>query len=306
MDFTKLLCPREPIFEEILQAIWSERSDLREAYSDPDTPGYRKWAAANGMLEYPERLARFYPPLPPLELRQTACGGKTENAHLFTAIEHLETVLGLFELFGDKPISEIASTLDFGCGCGRAMRWLPLALPGAIWHGVDVRGDCIDWCSANLQGSFVKNDTLPPLSHLADDSIDLIFSLSVFSHLNRDTARAWIAELSRVCKPNGRIIASTCGAFCLWVIVNSPEHQREILAAEPAKDYLRRLATEDFIFHELEQSVLAKLDGVESSYGLTFLTESFVRNEWAAHCEVLAYVPATLSLLQDFFVLRPK
>lgn len=179
-----------------------------------------------------ERMASFFPPLPPKELRDTACGGPSEQSHLHTSLEDLETITGIYETFSEQRFDELDSVLDFGCGCGRLMRWLPMLLPNAVCHGVDVRRASIEWCRANLKGRFVTSATQPPLE-LPDNSMDLIISLSVFSHLNRRSSLEWIAELARVCRTGGRILLTTLGPFSLWVLTRSEEHQKsfEISAA---------------------------------------------------------------------------
>jgi SAM-dependent methyltransferase len=304
-DFTARITPRSPELVAAARRVFAERQDLQKAYGDVDTPGFRRWLAANGPLEYPALFAHFYPPIPPQELRDTACGGRTEHSHLWTGVEDLENLLGLWEVFGPKPLDQVESVLDFGCACGRVLRWMPLALPGARLFGVDVRAASIEWCRAHLQGDFRANATQPPLAHIADGSIDLVYALSVFSHLNLASSRAWLAELARVCRPQGRILVTVCGGFFLWVLTRSREHQERIrIDAELARAYLRRLHPEGFVFHGLPSERLRLLDGVEDDYGQTFLSEAFAA-AWSPAVDLVAYVPASLSLLQDFAVFAP-
>jgi len=306
MDIGTLLAPADPAFRHELTEIWRSRPDLEQAYPDPGSPGLVRWAAANGVLEYPDRLAAFYPPIPPAELRRTACGGRTEQSHLWTATEDLEALLSLWEVFSDRPISSIASVLDFGCGCGRVLRWFPLVVPGAHCHGCDVREASIEWCNENLTGSFFTNATSPPLA-LPDHSVDLVYSLSVFSHLNRASNVAWIRELARVVRPDGRILVTACGAFTLWALCRSDEHQRDFqITGAQAREYLAGLRDQEFVFHGLSGETIRALDGVEQDYGQAFLTEQFVAREWSDAVDLVGHVPASLSLLQDFYVLKPK
>ncbi|MEZ5989056.1 MAG: class I SAM-dependent methyltransferase [Planctomycetota bacterium] len=306
MDVGTMLRPPDPAFGASLAALWGERPDLQEAYSDPEGPGLVRWAATSGVLEYPERLGRFWPPVPPLEYRRTACGGATEQSHLWTATEDLEALRSLWDWLGGRPWTSIGSVLDFGCGCGRVLRWFPTALPGARVTGCDVRRASIDWCAANLEGDYHATGTRPPLP-FADDSFDLVYALSVFSHLNRASNLAWLRELARVCRPDGRLLLTTFGPFAVWVLGHSAEH-REAFRVAPAQvpDYMARLQAEGFLFHALPAERIRSMDGVERDYGQTFLTADFVAEEWASHVEVVGHVPASLSLLQDFWVLRPR
>ena len=118
--------------------------------------------------------------------------------------ENLEAVLGAegFRIAPDQAV------LDFGCGCGRTLRWLIARFPEVRWHGVDVDAEAIEWCTSHLAGAeFVCGKPLPPLP-FASATFDLIFAISVFTHLNEDFQRAWIAELERALKPGGMLLLS--------------------------------------------------------------------------------------------------
>jgi SAM-dependent methyltransferase len=180
-----------------------------------------------------------------------------------------------------------------------------MGLANISCHGADVRAAAVDWCRAHLSGTFHHNDTQPPLD-LPDDSMDLVVSLSVFSHLNRASNLAWIQELCRVTKPDGLLLVTTHGAFALHVIQHSAEHQAILrIRAEEAQDYRRRLEKERFIFHPISKEWARSLDGVEEDYGQVFFTHAFVAEEWAPFVRIAGHVPASLNLFQDFFVLTP-
>ena len=107
------------------------------------------------------------------------------------------------------PIGQIGSLLDFGCGCGRVVRhWAGIR---ARIHGCDYNPDLVDWCRQGLPfARFDANTLAPPLPY-ADASFDLVYALSVFTHLPRTLQQRWIAELRRVLRPAGHLIVSTHG-----------------------------------------------------------------------------------------------
>jgi cyclopropane fatty-acyl-phospholipid synthase-like methyltransferase len=105
------------------------------------------------------------------------------------------------------PLRDGATALDFGCGCGRTLLWLARQFPKVRWHGTDVDAESIDWCRASLPGVFSVNGPLPPLPH-ADGSFDLIYGVSVFTHLSEEHQRAWLPELRRILKPGGLLLLS--------------------------------------------------------------------------------------------------
>ena len=107
------------------------------------------------------------------------------------------------------PLEDTASILDFGCGCGRVTRYFH-AHGGEI-AGSDVSRDAIDWCRANLRfARFEQTGLAPPLA-FADASFDLVYALSVFTHLTEDLQLAWRDELRRVLRPGGRLLITTHG-----------------------------------------------------------------------------------------------
>jgi SAM-dependent methyltransferase len=281
------------------------RADLRAAFPVLDSAGFWQWLATHGVLE-DARVARAHPPLPPAELRATACGGVAPASHLYTGAEDFRVLAELFAAFVDRPVAGVASVLDFGCGPGRVLRWFQQALPNAHLAGVDVRAAQIAWCREHLRGDFHANDVLPPLP-FAEGTFELTYALSVFSHLALDQNLAWIRELARVTRPDGLILLSTHGAFAAVICARSPEHQ-ELLQIGPdeARSILRRLAPETFVHRVLPQHVLAAADGVADDYGQAFFTETFARREWADTVDYVGCVPCALGLFQDVYVLRPR
>jgi SAM-dependent methyltransferase len=101
--------------------------------------------------------------------------------------------------------------LDFGCGAGRTLRHFVPEAPDAELWGADIDRDSIEWARAHLSPpcTLVRNDESPPLP-VADDTFDLIYAISVFSHLTTQWA-AWLVELHRLLRPDGILIATFMG-----------------------------------------------------------------------------------------------
>lgn len=118
--------------------------------------------------------------------------------------ENIESVLDGVE-FKFTPGQAV---LDFGCGCGRTLRWLAERFPKVRWHGVDVDAEAIEWCHDHFPGAeFVCGSPLPPLP-FPDSKFGLIYAISVFTHLNEEFQQAWIGELARILKPGGILLLS--------------------------------------------------------------------------------------------------
>lgn len=106
-------------------------------------------------------------------------------------------------------LGDARSVLDFGCGCGRVTRYYKEF--GGDVAGSDVSEPAIAWCRENLRfGRFEVNGLAPPLV-FPDESFDLVYALSVFTHLTADLQLAWRDELRRVLRPGGRLLVTTHG-----------------------------------------------------------------------------------------------
>lgn len=108
----------------------------------------------------------------------------------------------------DKPVK----VLDFACGAGRQLLHLTRLFPNVQAHACDIRTDAI----AYLQRTFPKatiyaNKFDPPLK-FDDATFDVIYSVSVFSHLSFEDAKLWLSELRRIAKP-GAILCLTFNSY---------------------------------------------------------------------------------------------
>ena len=102
--------------------------------------------------------------------------------------------------------------MEWGCGSARSLRHLPgLLPPGSEFFGSDYNHEAIAWCTAKIEGiSFIRNDLSPPLP-MESASLDVIYAVSVLTHLSVAQQHAWLAELRRVLRPGGSLILTTHG-----------------------------------------------------------------------------------------------
>jgi SAM-dependent methyltransferase len=117
--------------------------------------------------------------------------------------------LGYESIRAQVALDPGAAVLDFGCGCGRVTRyWRDFDGPVA---GTDLSAEAVAWCRAHLPfARFETNGLEPPLA-FDDGSFDLVYGLSVFTHLTVDTQRRWLTELRRVLRPGGHLLLTTHG-----------------------------------------------------------------------------------------------
>jgi SAM-dependent methyltransferase len=140
-------------------------------------------------------------------------------------LEYCSEFLGyLIQLAGLKPDSHV---LDVGCGVGRMGIMLAHYLgPTARYEGFDIMEDLIRWADREISGRAphfkfqhvnVYNKAYNPSGTLAasefrfpyeDESFDLIFLSSVFTHLLSDDLRHYLDEIYRVLRPEGRCLST--------------------------------------------------------------------------------------------------
>ena len=143
------------------------------------------------------------PPLPPRRLMVRVAG--TADADWF-----LRSGRAAYDaIAAHVPVAELDAVLDFGCGCGRVTRYWN-TFEGRV-HGSDMSAKAIDWCRTNLTfAGFETNGLAPPLA-FDDASFDLVYALSVFTHLTEDLQLAWRDELRRILRPGGFLLLTTHG-----------------------------------------------------------------------------------------------
>ena len=148
-------------------------------------------------------------PIPPPKLRElTTLNRLTIKQHIDDVKRVADILVDCLESDGANH-DDIASVLDFGCGCGRILRHLKETLPGAKLVGVDVDQELLSWAEINLAqiGDWHLNGYEPP-SRFAASTFDVIYAISVFTHLTEETQQSWLTEFARILKPGGRALLS--------------------------------------------------------------------------------------------------
>lgn len=108
-------------------------------------------------------------------------------------------------------LSQMSPVLDFGCGCGRTMRWLVDRYPQTAFFGTDVDATSVGWCQKHLKASVCTNMSVPPLP-FAGGIFDFVYAISVFTHLDEELQQAWLVEMHRVLRPGGVLLVTVHGA----------------------------------------------------------------------------------------------
>jgi SAM-dependent methyltransferase len=165
-------------------------------------PAFRVWEALTAVRGRGVEVVDG-PPLPPRRLMVRVA--MTADAEWF-----LRSGRAAYDsIAAHVPLESVSSVLDFGCGCGRVTRYLA-GFPGSV-SGSDLSEPAVRWCRANLPfGRFEVNGLEPPL-RFDDESFDVVYALSVFTHLTGDLQLAWRDEVRRVLRPGGVFLLTTHG-----------------------------------------------------------------------------------------------
>jgi ubiquinone/menaquinone biosynthesis C-methylase UbiE len=158
---------------------------------------YEKYVSSKGVVN-----------LPPPSLRYKVLNSPEASVFLSTGKRNSEAITDTLKK-ASLDIDSFENVLDFGCGCGRTLRWFSNLKPK--FYGTDVDPQAIEWCKNNLKfASFDTNGSLPPLKY-DDRMFDFIYVLSVFTHIDEDFQFKWINELNRVLKEGGIILVTFHG-----------------------------------------------------------------------------------------------
>jgi SAM-dependent methyltransferase len=124
----------------------------------------------------------------------------------------IPTAQWLYNHISEFKTLQNTSILDWGCGTGRVLRHLPnIAGESNQYFGCDYNPKYVKWCTENLENiDFKLNIVTPPLDY-ENEKFDVIYGISIFTHLSLEQHYKWFKELYRVLKPDGVLFLTTHG-----------------------------------------------------------------------------------------------
>jgi SAM-dependent methyltransferase len=175
--------------------------------------------ARGGPTADPEGL-----PIPPARLRLLVTSRSADaGSYLAVGGQMASSIRGAVAAAGN-PIEEMEAILDFGCGSGRVARYWA-GLEGPRVHGTDYNPELVAWCEANLPFVEAGRNQLEPPAAYESESFDLIYALSVLSHLGEPAQHAWVAEFHRLLRPGGLLIFSVLGHACRYRLTDEEKRR---------------------------------------------------------------------------------
>jgi SAM-dependent methyltransferase len=250
-----------------------------------------------------DQLRDVLAPTPPVTLRSITAR-QDEEGFRWTGARDIGRLMDLYVQFATTPPRPL-SILDFGCGCGRLTRYLNMS-PHKTFAS-DANPEHVAWCAANLENVTTRlNQRIQPLP-FDDRSIDFAYAWSVFTHLRRDEAEAWLFDLARVLRPGGLLIATIHSELALRTLMSSEPHQTMMqVDAERAQLLAKQLHRDGYVFIPYNEGV-TQLANVGPDYGNCFMDPQQSRSLWEGAFEMMAEIPGgAVAGWQDALVLRKR
>jgi SAM-dependent methyltransferase len=245
-------------------------------------PAWRAYERAIGLSARDRAVDERGVAVPPGYLRMLVAGTTSREAFLDSGRQAAESIRSVVAEAG-MDLDRCDAVLDFGCGCGRVARWWPSDVR-TEWHGCDYNARLVAWCAEGLPYLRVSVNPLEPPTTYRDGRFDAIYAISVFTHWPEPLQQEWMAELTRILAPGGRLLFTTHGEA----------------AARPV------LLPEELERFERGEFVVRFAEDAGSNLCSAFHPPQWTRERLAEGCEVLAHRPGGAPGLgnQDIWVVR--
>jgi len=181
--------------------------------------------------------------------------------------------------------------LDWGCGFGRIARFFQSDFPASPVFGVELDDLNLDWMRAHLPHVTPIKTNLDAKIDVPDGCVDVIYGISVMTHIRESQQDAWLRELKRILAPGGVLMLTTCGAGSFsfssrWV---GREHllawnQRGFVEFETASSFDRDIGGGGY-YIQAKQSL------------------ENTRRRWGQFAEIIDFIPSVFGY-QDMVVMR--
>jgi SAM-dependent methyltransferase len=229
-------------------------------------------------------------PMPDAERRRRVHGSADEDSFILTGFSSYMKMQRVLEQQLQRTFKDYSNILDWGCGCGRVLRYLSDIGHETNIVGVDIDQDNVEWCQENYSfGDFQSVPLFPP-TRFAENSFDLVIGLSVFTHLNKKVQFKWLRELNRLVVPGGVLLLTTLGPDAI---------SRAGLGIWAFSKWQRQGILEAGKNHDLKGYISDRW-----YYINTIHSHSYIKSAWGKFFQVINIIPGCIGNQQDLIVLR--
>jgi len=218
----------------------------------------------------------------------------TESMEMFIlggVTDFMKMDLLLREVTG-KGYGGYKNILDWGCGCGRVSRHFS-SVDGISFYGADVDHDNAAWCSENLGFGNFRRIPLHPPTDFDTGAFDLIYGISVFTHLHEDVQLAWLEELKRISAPGATLLMTIHGATAL---------NYAGVPKEPFKKLRNKIQEKGFVITSSNDQINDVID--DKDYYINVMhSKKYIRENWGKHFEIIDIIPGFI-YTHDVVVMR--
>jgi SAM-dependent methyltransferase len=219
-------------------------------------------------------------------LRQRVHGALDKESYIQVGKTCAQNIKDLLSLIG-RDLASFNNILDFGCGSGRVIRFLYNENDSYHLYGTDIDKEAISWCKKHLTfADWDTNDPLPPTRY-ANDTFDLIYGISVLTHLDEKMQFIWLNEMKRILKPNGVLILTVHG---------------DGLGFQGTEEEKALLSEKGFVF-KVVQTGRFKFDGLPDFYQHSHHSKEYVEREWSRFFKIIHYEERAINSHQDAVIL---
>jgi ubiquinone/menaquinone biosynthesis C-methylase UbiE len=188
-----------------------------------------------------------------------------------------------------KRVSDSDLILDWGCGCGRVVTQLMKFVSPERLHGCDIDSEAIAWNKQNIRGpNFTCVNPYPPTPY-GDGTFDIVYGISVMTHLEEQTQMHWLKELKRITQPGAILALSVMGEKLRTT--NMPAS----LASE--------FGEKGFVSFVPTYSKLLTGFSHEEYYREAYHSLDYIESNWSRYFDVVEYIETKH---QDVVILRAR
>jgi len=182
--------------------------------------------------------------------------------------------------------------LDFGCGVGRVLQYF--FDENVELYACDIDSSAVAYVETAFPGVNTSLNDYQPVLPYASDQFDIVYSVSVWTHLPPDRQIPWLMEVKRILRPGGLGLLTTIGTY----------GYRKGTHLQAVTFSFEDLVRTGFQYSNYAAEKMPPETG--PSYGVAFHSPQYIRSEWSKYLRVLDVQEGVIDDLNDLVVVEKK